>query len=147
MAIKWRKYSGTNNSTETEVSDDNPLPVTATIAPTVGASTEAKQDSQIVLATALNALVTTMEANQLTSADLYKILQEIRDGYSQDPTIDKPTNSRRALPQGGTITTVTGVTTVSTVTNLSQIGAVDANYFIKDNSFQAWAMAVRNLLT
>lgn len=144
MAIKWRKYSGTSNSIETETSDVNPLPVAATLT---GGATEAKQDSQIVLATALNALVTTIKNQQLTNEDLYKVLQEIRDGYDMDVTIDKATVSRRALLQTGSTTAVTGtLTAVTTVGGITNIGGADASSFIKDNSFQEWAFATRNLL-
>lgn len=83
----------------------------------------------------------------VTIEDLYKVLQEIRDGYDMDVTIDKPTLSRRALLQTGSTTAVTGtLTAVTTVTNVAQIGAADASAFIKDSSFQSWALSTRNLL-
>lgn len=124
MAIKWRNYQGNPNqdNVETEVSDLNPMPVI----------TRDPNGDQIVQGVTIN--------------DLYKVLQEIRDGYNMDVTLDKSTNSRRSVLTGGT-TAVTGTLTgVTTVTNLSQIGAVDASSFIKNNSFQSWAISTRNLL-
>lgn len=125
MAIKWRNYQGNPNqdNVETEVSDFNPMPVI----------TRDPNGDQIVQGVTIN--------------DLYKVLQEIRDGYAQDPTINKAANSRQSLLITGSTTAVTGTLTgVTTVTNLSQIGAVDASSFIKDNSFQSWAISTRNLL-
>lgn len=124
MAIKWRNYQGNPNqdNVETEVSDFNPMPVI----------TRDPNGDQIVQGVTIN--------------DLYKVLQEIRDGYAMNVTIDKSTNSQRSFLAGGT-TAVTGTLTgVTTVTNLSQIGAVDASSFIKNNSFQSWAISTRNLL-
>lgn len=125
MAIKWRNYQGNPNqdNVETEVSDLNPMPVI----------TRDPNGDQIVQGVTIN--------------DLYKVLQEIRDGYAMDVTIDKSTNSRRSFLAGGT-TSVTGTLTgVTTVSNISNIGGDVASALIKDNSFQAWAMSTRNLLT
>lgn len=89
----------------------------------------------------------------VTIEDLYKVLQEIRDGYSMDPTINKAANSRQATLITGSTTAVTGtlsqvtlVPTVTTVTGLTNIGGADASAFIKNNSFEAWALSTRNLL-
>lgn len=83
----------------------------------------------------------------VTIEDLYKVLQEIRDGYDMDVTVDKATVSRRALLQSGSTTAVTGtLTAVTTVGGITNIGGADASAFIKDNSFQSWALSTRNLL-
>lgn len=88
------------------------------------------------------------EIDPVVIEDLYMMLQQIRDSYRMDPTIDKATNSRRVLLAGGTtaVSTVTTVTTVTTLANQTNIGGVSADRMVRDTSTAAWTSSIRNLM-
>lgn len=84
--------------------------------------------------------------NIITSEQIYKVLQDIRDGITMPVYYDEPTNANRVLSAGGTLSTVSTVTTVGTVSNQTNIGGQSADTMMESTSYQDWGLAIRSNL-
>lgn len=107
----------------------------------VKGATEDKQDSQITLETALNALVTALNSTVTTNDKIHLLLQQIRDGIQMPVDYVEASNAKNILPVGGTVSTVT---TVGTVTNQTNIGGFSADQMTENNSYQDWGLSIRS---
>jgi len=124
----------------------DPMMVTNAAGTVINPATEEKQDSQITLETALNALITTLNSTVATNDKTHLLLQQIRDSISMRPDYVEGSNSQNvsgAVTVSGSLTTVATVTTLTGQTN---IGGFPADMMTENSSYQDWGLSIRSLL-
>jgi len=128
-ALQWVRMSGNPDGSQT-------LPT--------GAATSAKQDSQIVLETALKTLITTLNSTVTTNDKTHLLLQQIRDSIAMRPDYVEATNTQ-AISGTVAVAGITGTATITTLTNQTNIGGFSADMITENASFQDWAISIRSL--
>lgn len=107
----------------------------------INPATETKQDSQIVLETALNTLITTLNNTVTTNDKTHLLLQQIRDAIAMPVDYNEASNSKNI---NGAVTISSG--TITTLSNQTNIGGFSADMMTENTSFQDWGLSIRSLI-